>query len=321
MAPRCAAIPGLMHARGDLARTRSELAKVAALAEESGGIVPRSEKDNHPDVMANLWFLRAAHDFGVASARRTNGQDDATFLMTTLMPTAKKILHQFISGAIDGVRMDDGGVLTGGAVSADDLRINALWYNALDMTAQLLKEPPAVPSARDLNASNHFDRLAGRFRRSFAKAFWCAEHNCICPPAVRSKPDHGKLPDPDQLLVTILPASPLPRTKQRQILNRIHDTVLGEMGVKIAHPELGVVESPVHRVWLARGFAADSAEGRAKAAALLSPLAPYWERAKKMLMHAHYKDGNIVPPGNHKIDPLTSAELLGALEAFDVRGR
>ena len=68
MAPRCSAIPGLMWARRDPGRARAELSRVAALAEEAGGLVPRTEKDFHPDAMANLWFVRAAHEFAQAAA-------------------------------------------------------------------------------------------------------------------------------------------------------------------------------------------------------------------------------------------------------------
>jgi hypothetical protein len=309
-----------MHARRDLSRTRSELAKVAGLARETGGLVPRTEKDHHPDAMANLWFLRALHEFGVAVAHHSDHQDQAAFFRETLIPAGKDILQQFISGAIEGVRMDDGGLLAGGVAATQELRVNALWYNALEMTANVLKNPPGDPTARDLNSSHHFERLAGRFRRSFAKAFWCGEHNCICTPAVRTLPGHGKLPDPDQLLVTMLPASPLPRTKQRQILSRITDQSLGELGVTLDHPEYGVVESPLHRVWLARGVAVENAEGRAKAVALLAPLVPLWERARKTAVHSFYRGGHIVPPGSHKADPLGSAEVYGALEEFGIGG-
>jgi len=171
-----------------------------------------------------------------------------------------------------------------------------------------------------MNEHKAIDQIVDKWvdRRSFAKAYWCSDHNCICPPATRTLPDHGKLPDPDQLLVTLLPASPLPRTKQRQILTRIMETSLGPMGVELLHAEYGVVESPLHRVWLARGIAVEDHEGRLKAAQLLAPLAPFHERAKKMLVHAYYKQGHIVPPNSHKADALTSAELLGALLEFDV---
>jgi hypothetical protein len=317
MAPRCAAIPGLMHARRDLARSRNELSRVAALAGENSGIMPHSEKDHRPDAMANLWFLRAVHDFGRAIVTRDHGEEEVRVFTEVLIPTCKRMLQKFISGEVEGVRMDDGGLLTGGLAAKEELRVNALWYNALEMTAAVLKDPPGG-TGKDLNTSHHFERLSGRFRRSFAKAYWCSEHNCICTPAARNLPDHGKLPDPDQLLVTLLPASPLPRTKQRQILSRIMEKSLGPLGVYLEHPEHGVVESPLHRVWVALGFAAENHEGLAKAREVLMPLAPLHERAKRMLVHAYYRQGHIVPPNEHKASALASAEILGALAEFDV---
>ena len=140
---------------------------------------------------------------------------------------------------------------------ADAIRINALWYFALEMTAQTLQHPLPSGGAKD-PSGHHFERLAGRFRRSFAKHFWCEEHGCLCSPtaAWRGGADHGFLPDPDQLLITMFTVSPLPRTKQRQILARITAHSMGNLGVKLHHPVHGVVESPLHRAWLAQGVAA-----------------------------------------------------------------
>src|SRR6185369_5378730 len=82
------------------------------------------------------------------------------------------------------------------------LRVNALWYAALDSTAQALRDmPPSSaaggPPVRDPSAE-HFERLAGRFRRSFAKLYWCEDHGRICPPEARTHPNHVTLPDAEQ---------------------------------------------------------------------------------------------------------------------------
>jgi hypothetical protein len=281
--------------------------------------------------MANLWFIRAVHELAAVLKGQPDHAPQADALHATLLPFCKTIVQQFISDrGIDGLRMDDGGLLVyGGHPSpahahlaplkdgglADAIRINALWYLAIDMTGKALKD------ARDPSGP-HFERLAGRFRRSFAKTFWCDEHACLCTPAERAAAGrHGKLPDPDQLLVTMLPVSPLPRTKQRQIIARFRDRALGAVGLKVDHPEYGMVESPLHRAWLAQGVAVDDPR---EAAALAAPLEPLRDAAKKHAVHAFYRDGKPVPPPPHRADPLASAEVLGTLERFghaDAHGR
>jgi hypothetical protein len=312
MAPRCAAIPGLMHARRDVERARRELAHVVELASHTGGLVPRTEKDHHPDAMANLWLLRAAHEFVAAAAEEDSPPKSCVdYFGHTLLPLCKKIVQHLISDrGVDGVRMDDGGLLTGGVALAGGLRVNSLWYAALEATAEAIKSG-VYGSARD-PAGHHFERLAGRFRRSFQKAYWCETHHGICSPAARQAEGHGEWPEPDQLLLTMLPASPLPRTKQRQILERITDKALGKLGVQVHHPEFGLVESPLHRVWLAKGTAVDDLK---TAHALLSPLVAIRESAKRIGVYPFYRDGEPIT-AQQKPDPLATAELLGMLEQF-----
>ncbi len=319
LAPRCSAIPGLMKARQDVDRAHAELRQVAALAREAGGLVPRSEKDFHPDVMGNLWFMRAVHEFGAATAKLSHKQDKShgEFFDTVLLPLCKRIVQDFISHhGIDAVRMDDGGVLAGGIAQGQTLRINALWYAAVQATATALQSGQGGGGGGGNHdvSSGHFERLAGRFRRSFQKAFWCDEHRCICSPAARAVAGHGKLVDPDQLLLTMLPASPLPRTKQRQILTKITQNSLGSLGVRLDHGELGIVESPLHRAWLAHGLAMDQGNGMA-AAAMVQPLVALRPAAKKMEVYLFYKDGHPVT-AHQKPDALASAEILGALTQF-----
>jgi hypothetical protein len=314
--PRCAAIPGLMRARRDIGRTKIELERMAAIAVESGGLIPHSERDASPDAMANLWFMRAVHEFGAALSG-FEGEDFAYsgFYAETLIPLCKSIAQAFISGdGLRGIRMDDGGLLVGKIAPHDSLRVNALWYATLEMTAQVLQG--GVGGKKD-PAGNHFERLAGRFRRSFAKAFWCEDHGCICSPAARSIEGHAGSDhlEPDQILIAVLPVSPLPRTKQRQVVSRLERAVTNG-GIRYTHPVAGEVESPLHQAWLARALAHDSPEGRTKAVTILNPLSHLWEPARRTAVHALYRDGQPVSADHHhaKPDPLASAEIFGALE-------
>ena len=280
-APQCASIPSMYLVYQDLPGAAAVLTDVANAASNTGG-VPKSATDSHPDPFAGLWFVRAAHLFAKAGG-------DPALVADKLRPLTKKVLQELISSAgVGDVRMDDGGLLVGPAGS-QALRLNALWYSALESTAADLK------IARD-PAGDHFERLAGRFRRSFVKSYWCDVHGCICTPDVRppapapgdpppaNQDDHGTLPDADQLLLTLLPASPIPRTKQRQLIGVVKNSALGALGVKINHPKHGVVESPLHRAWLALGIVASADQpvpALADAAASAAPLLPLRRGAQR----------------------------------------
>ncbi len=265
----------------------------------------------------------AAHFYGIAKP--------GEYFSDTLLPLCKQLLHQFISGdGVGGVRMDDGGLL----VPAQDqrptpmtgLRLNALWYSGIESIGGDLKTH-ANPVA------DHFERLAGRFRRSFSKAFWCDAHGRICSSDGRSgtpgengsqndegpASEHGEFADPDQLLLTFLPGSPIPRTKQKQMLQQFKAKSMGRMGLKMMHPIHGVVESPMYLAWLAMGLraSADNEQiGMAEAGTVMEPLLRMREAGYLNGMPAYFRDGN--PVEGEALSAVTTAEVAGVLNAMGV---
>jgi hypothetical protein len=311
----CLAIPALFLAKKDLAGAATLLASIASMA---GEYVPVSAENPAPDVFASLWFIRAGHLFNKAVMADSAAEDgERTLFAETLLPLNKKILQQIISASSTaGVRMDDGGLLIPHAEKATQtLRLNALWYSALESTGTDLK------AAGD-RVADHFERLAGRFRRSFAKAYWSDAHGCIWTPELRNNNgggEGGTLPDADQLLLTFLCASPIPRTKQRQLLQQVQAKSLptGSRGVRMQHPVHGVVESPLHLMWLALGMVASAdppGTGVDEARRLLAPLS-----AARRQSSVEGSGGGVpafVVPGeafNGKADAATTAEFLGAM--------
>jgi len=344
---RCALIPPQMRLQGNLAATQAEFEAILALAQPIGAAGARvlgggSGKTFKPEAMTNLWFVRAVQEFARA-AGAVHDEAHAThaeFAKTALLPMCKGIVQEFISEqGIGGVRMDDGGMLaeTDKAGTLPPLRLNALWYGALEGTGAAFRAISwaagkgtgggGAPGGRDA-VGDHFERLAGRFRRAFAKAYWCDKHDRICPPAsggnaarhggeaaradaATGSPDHGGVPDAEQVLLTMLPASPLPVTKQKQIRHQIQAKAMGSLGVIIEHPVLGLVESPLHLAWMAQGAmaTAESTAERDQALALARKLTALWQQAKTTGVHAFYQHGQ--PVG--EVDPLTTAEVLATL--------
>jgi len=296
-----AAIPGMCRAKNSWSTVGETLARLAECV--TAGALPASATNAQPDVEATLWFIRAVQLF----AKEGNGGGEDEQLTAKLRETTKQIVQEFISEqGVGGMIMDHGGMLT-----AASLRINTLWYSALGTAAADLK-------AVNDKSSDHFDRLAGRFRRAFVKTFWCEEHACICPPHVRQGEGqkggtgggHGELPEPDQLLLPILPASPLPRTKQRQMIQTLRERLFSgcDIGIWLQHPTLGRVESVIHRAWFATSIV-NIADNRTvaipEAQAILAPLKPLLNTG----IAAFYRDGK--PLGEP--DPITAAEVMGAM--------
>ena len=317
LAARCASIPGKMFSNG-VAFARRELEEILT-AKAHKGVLPGSGKRGN--VFANLWFVRAAHEFADAAAKDPHAAEYLAYATDKLLPACKAIVQEFISDkGMNGVRMDDSGMLAqvgSKAKGASALRLNALWYAALEVTGQALRgltpmgkgHPGHTGMGR--HTGDHFERLAGRFRRAFSKAFWCDQHDRICNPELRDQPDHGTVPDGEQLLLTMLPASPLPRTKQREILSQIDARAGESMGVKVVDPQHGLVDSPLFRAWLAQGYAVDG--DMRKVAAVARPLVALRESAQISSVFALYHEGH---PIGRQPDPLVGAEVLGTLHRF-----
>lgn len=159
-----------------------------------------------------LWFTRAAWLYHQQS-------NDPDAWRQTLLPAIRQAAQDFISA--QPPKMNDGGLLVDTESGLSGVALNALWYNMLMILATELKGEPAA---------DHFDRLAGRFRRSFLKLYWqgdmLGEQGC------------SESPDGSQLLAATLPHSAVPRTKQRQLVTVVAQRLAAEAPV-------------LHRIWLA----------------------------------------------------------------------
>jgi hypothetical protein len=315
-------MPARLRMLGGMAWARQELETIVAHLHE--GILIR--RLGRGDVLANLMLVRAAHEFAAAAQicpSVQEGRGHLEFAGKILLPMCKRIVQEFISEkGMDGIWMDDGGLLAGlarrgrkNAALMASLRLNALWYAALEATGMALRGLPPMSAAPKDPSGDHFERLAGRFRRAFTKAYWCEEHQRICPRESRQGNLHDDLPDAEQLLLMVLPASPMARTKQIGVLKQMETRALGPVGVWVRHREHGLVESLLHRAWLAQalGNLADSETDRQRAVNAARPLTAVWELVNATGVHAYYRDG---APLGKAPDPVVTAEVLGTLERF-----
>ena len=279
----CQALPGYLLANRDHATARAVLLRLVDFAGD--GLIPLGPIRFKPpaDGATNLWFVHAAYTYYRAS-------EDQDTWRKTLLPVVKRIAQAFISNGLGDITMTDAGLLLRGPAGSEcyPMALNALWYLLLSLLAE---ELPKVGDA----SGHHFDLLAGRYRRSFAKTFLCAAHECLCEPRVQRNAAHDKpsfVPDPDQLLFVVLPFSPLARTKQRMVVNTLKAAHVSDMGMRVPwtlnveawdkgrpgrKPE---IVSPLYLAWLAEALvkAHDGApEALRQAQAWMASLAAFGE--------------------------------------------
>jgi len=256
----CQALPGYLLTG---AKSPTAAAVLQHLVDFAGsGVIPAQPvKYKAPaDAGANLWFIHAAHAYWRATG-------DTALWRNALLPLAKRIALELITNGLGEVAMTDDGLLAGGPPTDEHypMALNALWYWTLMMLAEELE------SLGDRGAA-HFALLAGRYRRSFAKLYWCGRHNCLCELRVQHGPSHEKttfVPDPDQLLFVLLPVAPVGRAKQRQIVERLRAANVSELGMRVPwtlHVETGdrsgsgrpgrkpEIVSPLYLAWLAEAL-------------------------------------------------------------------
>ncbi len=201
-----------------------ELIVTGRLSDAHASLLALAEQ--HLPTAASLWFTRAAWLYHAAA------QDPATW-QAQLLPAIRRQAQEFISA--QPAKMNDGGLLIDPEAGLTGVALNALWYNMLMLLATELKGDPVA---------DHFDRLAGRFRRSYLKLYWQGD---------MLGESGATAPDASQLLAATLTHSAVPRTKQRQLVMSVNKAITADAPI-------------LHKIWLAEAVwgmgegAADSAE-------------------------------------------------------------
>jgi len=237
-------IPGLLVARGRLREARDVLRGFLGYLDR--GLVPNRFDDGgarpeYNTADATLWLFPAAHALLAAGS-------DQAFLREELYPAALDILHWHRRGTHFGIRIDPAdGLLVAGdpgtqltwmdakvgdwVVTPRDgkpVEVNALWYNALSLTARW---------ARQLEFSERADRLEAEARgtaRSFEGAFW-NPHRSFLNDVVRPDGVDDRL-RPNQLLAVSLPFPLLGPEKQRSVVRAVASALSTPVGIRTLAP-------------------------------------------------------------------------------------
>ncbi|MCC7409495.1 MAG: glycogen debranching enzyme family protein [Phycisphaeraceae bacterium] len=242
------ALDGLLLCTGRLEEARDTL-KVFAGAIRNG-LVPNRFDDyddtaaHYNTVDASLWYVHAAMRYLEVSGDRASWDG-------WLCAACLSIIDAYIKGTENEIRMAGDGLITagnpgtqltwmdaacGGVVftprCGKAVEINALWYHALAGMAELI-------ATSHRQEADHLNRLTARIRRGFAKVFWddslgyAIDH--VWTDGDGAEQRDGGL-RPNQVLVASLPHSPLPRTKQQEILDAVGQKLLTPFGLRTLAP-------------------------------------------------------------------------------------
>lgn len=237
-------MPGLLLTTGRFDEACATLRVYAEAIRD--GLVPNRFDDyddkaaHYNAVDASLWFIHAALRYLNASGDRQSWDD-------WLCPAVMQIFHAYIRGTEHDIRMAGDALITAGSPNTQltwmdaacdgvvftprhgkAVEINALWYSALASMADLLEQT-------DRPTSQHYTKLLKRIKRSFAKLFWDNDRGCLN--------DHIWTDDqgtdhtdatirPNQIFAVSLPHSPLPRTRQKKVLQSVRDHLLTPFGLR-----------------------------------------------------------------------------------------
>jgi predicted glycogen debranching enzyme len=237
------ALPGLClnEGRHDVARTI--LAEFARHV-DAGMIPNRFPDDGEPPEYnaadASLWMVVAVH-------RLVEATGDHDFARARMKDTVAAILDAYKAGTRHGIRMVSDGLLTQGEPGLQltwmdakvgdwvvtprrghAVEIQALWYNALLMGADLAREAGETQRAAEWSA------LAGRVRESFLRAFWSEGLGYLADVVAGGTKDLSLRPN--QLYAIGLPHALLPRDKALRVLDVVKRHLLTPVGLRTLAP-------------------------------------------------------------------------------------
>ena len=238
------ALPGLLLATGRPDEAKSVLQTFAETAQE--GLLPNVFDDSgagaaYNTVDASLWMFVAAYRY-LAATR------DREFLAAVLYPVLLDIIDWYRRGTRFDIRVGDDDLLSAGNeatqltwMDADPgtgpvtprqgqaVEVNALWYNALSVGAELARSLGDARRAADLAAS------ARRTRTSFERAFWCPELGYLYDCVTGGQPDRSLRPN--QIIALALPHDLLNREQAQSVLQHVTEKLLTPYGLRTLAPD------------------------------------------------------------------------------------
>ncbi|MGL4337867.1 MAG: amylo-alpha-1,6-glucosidase, partial [Turicibacter sp.] len=186
-------------------------------------------------VDASVWYIQAVY----AYLQYTGQEEDYDFVKVKLFDKMEEIMEAYKLGTDFSIKMDTDGLIQAGSdldqITWMDVRvgdyvvtprhgkpveINALWYNALCIMAELSEK-----FGRDHLA--YLD-LAEKVKVSFNERFWNDEQQCLFDVV---DDNDGKV-RPNQIWAVSLPFTMLSAEKEKQVVNKVYKDLYATYGLR-----------------------------------------------------------------------------------------
>lgn len=237
-------LPGLLLCTRRFEEARRVLATFAQYCHR--GLIPNllsagAEKPAYNSVDASLWFVVAAWRYWRASRNKK--------AMLELLPTLREIVRWYQAGTDFDIRADEDDLITAGTPGSQltwmdvklegyvptprhgkAVEINALWFNALLMMADLEET-----ITRDEQAAERLRAQAGRVAAHFVKTFWYPEGGYLFDVVQGAFRDASVRPN--QIFAVSLPFSPLSAEQQASVLTVVTEQLLTPYGLRTLSPK------------------------------------------------------------------------------------
>jgi predicted glycogen debranching enzyme len=208
------------------------------------GLIPNRFPDWDSDaeyntIDATLWLFEATRKYYDYTA-------DADFIQK-ILPKLKESIRHHLDGTMFGIRVDDDGLLAGGAQGVQltwmdakvggrvvtarvgkPVEINALWYNALRIMADFCSDFGALAE------ESKYDYLAGMVFDSFNRDFWNPENTCLYDYIDGDYKDTSVRPN--QIFAISLTYPVLEYSKWKPVLDVVERELLTPYGLRTLSP-------------------------------------------------------------------------------------
>jgi len=235
-------LPGLTLASGRSDDARKIIRTFIASMDE--GLIPNRFADSssgaeYNSIDATLWLFEAVRKY-------YDYTGDGGFI-TEVLPALRESLRWHLKGTKFGIKADEDGLLSGGeegvqltwmdaklgdevitARSGKAVEINALWYNALKITAEFCSD------FGGLAQESTYDHLARKAFDSFNKQFWNHDKGCLYDYIDGDQKDDAIRPN--QIFALSLTFPVLEYAKWRQVIKVVQRELLTPYGLRTLSP-------------------------------------------------------------------------------------
>ena len=215
------------------------------------GLLPNVFPDTSEDqpmyntMDASMWYFYAVYKY----LQYDTSKEAKDFILNDIYPVLEEIIANYKKGTQFSIHMDDDFLISGGSdfdqITWMDVRvgdwvvtprhgkpveINALWYNALRIMAEL----------SDGDKAQEYLDFAEKVKASFVAKFWNEKEQCLYD-VIGKKPDGSDDPDgrirPNQIVAASLPFSVISPEQERLVTDKVYEHLYTPLGIRSLSPE------------------------------------------------------------------------------------